>query len=175
MKRLLRHPLLHFLLVGGALVGVDLVTGGAEPPTGERVIVVDGTRLDRLRTRWRERAGREPSEEEVRGVVAAFVEDEVLYREAIARGMHDGDLAIRQRLVQKMRYLVRDLATIQPPTEPELDAYLSERPERYPGDREDSPRRARSDLLAERKVAAEREEVRRLMQRYQVRRAPELP
>jgi peptidyl-prolyl cis-trans isomerase C len=53
-----------------------------------------------------------------------YVREEVLYRESHAMGLEQGDDEIRQRLVQKMRFLLEAPATAQP-TEPELQAYFA--------------------------------------------------
>ena len=62
-----------------------------------------------------------------------WLEDEVLYREAIARGLDDGDLIIRRRLVQKMRLLLEASVDVAEPGEQELRDWIAQHPARYGG------------------------------------------
>lgn len=62
-----------------------------------------------------------------------WLEDEVLYREALARGLDDGDLIVRRRLVQKMRLLLEAGVDVPEPTEAQLQAWVEAHPARYGG------------------------------------------
>jgi hypothetical protein len=106
--RLLREPLLHFFVIGGALLALDAVRGGVE--TGDEARVV--------------RTGAGPDG-------ADRVRDEILYREALSLGLDRGDLIVRRRLIQKMEFILEDTADIAPPTEDDLAAHLAANAERY--------------------------------------------
>lgn len=58
-------------------------------------------------------------------------EEEALYREAVARGLGDGDVIVRRRLVQKMRQLVEAGVDVAEPSEAELAAWMNEHASRY--------------------------------------------
>jgi hypothetical protein len=117
-RQILREPLLHFLVAGGVLFAVFSLTGnkGSVPPTDKTITVDDEALLTFLQ--YRSKAF-EPeyftdqiqalSEQERKDLVDQFVEEEMLYREAKALGLEQGDYVIRQRLVQKMRFLMDDL------------------------------------------------------------------
>lgn len=129
--------MLHFLLAGAALVAVDLAVGGEEPPGADgddlaaRTIRLTDEFIRTTRERWREREGRAPTADELGLAIAEFVRQEALYREARARGLDQGDLIVRRRLIQKMEFITRDLVTVKEPTEAELAAHLDDNAERW--------------------------------------------
>jgi peptidyl-prolyl cis-trans isomerase C len=55
----------------------------------------------------------------------------VMYREALRLGLDQDDEIIRRRLIQKMQFLQRDLATVSPPGEKELRAYYDAHPQLF--------------------------------------------
>jgi len=56
------------------------------------------------------------SAEDRKAVIDDYVREEVLYREALSLGLEEGDYIIRQRLIQKLKFLIED--TVANPGEP---------------------------------------------------------
>lgn len=119
MARALRAPLLHFLALGALLYawqGLDLedAAGRAEqdPP---REIAIGADRLAELRADFVRQAGRAPDDRELRRMIAAEVEEEILFREALARGLLERDSGVKTRLLQKMLFLEGDATIEQAP------------------------------------------------------------
>jgi parvulin-like peptidyl-prolyl isomerase len=127
----LRHPALHFVVLGALLAAAILIAKG--PPTGEetRRVVVTGSDLAQLRARFQRTWQRPPTEQELRGALEQFIRQEVLYREALARGYDRDDLVVRRAMQQKMEFLAQSQATREPPTVEEVEAYFTLRQERY--------------------------------------------
>ena len=130
MRRLLREPLLHFL-VGGALLfvlyGVVADDSGYAPDR----IVVDEERVARLAATFQRTWLRPPTRDELDGLVGEFVDEEILYREGLALGLDRDDPVIRRRLRQKMEYLHTDLAAQEKASNAELSAFLLANQERF--------------------------------------------
>jgi hypothetical protein len=133
MKRLLREPLLHFLLLGITLFGVyALVRDRAPDRTGQ--IVVTQSQIEQLVIGFTRTWQRPPTAEELAGLVEDRIREEVLYREAMSMGLDRDDTIVRRRLRQKLEFLIPDLAAqIAPPTERELEAYLQQHADKYRG------------------------------------------
>jgi peptidyl-prolyl cis-trans isomerase C len=74
-------------------------------PGRGRQIVVTAQKRRWLAGRWEHQWRRPPTGEEVDRLVEDFIREEVLYREALARGLDLADLVVRRRLVQKMEML----------------------------------------------------------------------
>lgn len=129
-RALLKEPLVHFLLIG-ALVFAAHTLWQARQNTAERTIIISQDALQRLSMIWAGEAGREPTPDDVRGLLAEYVREEVLYREALRLGLDDDDTIIRRRLAQKMGFLLSNDADEQTLTEADLRAAFEANPEQY--------------------------------------------
>lgn len=87
--------------------------------------------VEGLRAEEQRRSGRAPTPEEERGLVARFLDEEVLYREALALGLDRGDLIVRRRLVQKMEFLTQDAAPLPAPDDAALQRWLDQHPDEF--------------------------------------------
>ena len=130
MKRLLREPLVHFLLLGGILFGAyayaERTHGGIESSTQIRLTIDDISQLVLVfRSQWR----RNPTPDELRLLVEDRVREEVLYREAMALGLDKEDTIVRRRMAQKLQFLVEDAA--RAPTREELETWYEPNRQRF--------------------------------------------
>ena len=100
MARLLRAPLLHFLVIGGALLGLRTWWRPEGSLAIRPRIVIGRADLARLREGWAEEHGAPPGRAAERALVRDAVEEEILYREALARGFDRQDETVRERLVR---------------------------------------------------------------------------
>src|SRR5438128_1889639 len=98
MARVLRAPLLHFLVIGALLLGLRTWREPAAAPRAR--IVIGAADRARLRETWTEEHGAPPSGAAEEALVRDAIDDEVLYREAVARGFDRRDAAVRERLVR---------------------------------------------------------------------------
>jgi len=73
-----------------------------------------------LKTMWTRQWRRPPTDEELTGLVADHLKEEVLAREARALELDVGDTIVRRRLAQKMAFLLDDTIRTTEPPEPEL-------------------------------------------------------
>jgi peptidyl-prolyl cis-trans isomerase C len=124
MKRLLREPLIHFLLLGSILFGVYAYAerghGGVEQSKQIRLTIDDLSQLVLVfRSQWR----RDPAPEELRSLVEDKVQEEVLYREAIALGIDKDDTIVKRRMAQKMQFFAEDVAAAREPMLEELGTW----------------------------------------------------
>lgn len=127
MRRLIREPLVHFLLVGALLFLASEQLAGPDEP----VIVVTEAERTRLADQWQAQRGRPPTEAEMNGLVEQWLREEIHYREALAMGLDADDVIIRRRLAQKLRFLTEDLGTDAPADEAEVRTYFERHADRY--------------------------------------------
>ena len=101
MRRILREPLIHFLL-GGALLFLlfEWKTRGAPQRPGE--IIVSSARIEVLSRAWARTWQRPPTPDELESIIEEHIREEIYYREALALGLELDDTIIRRRLRQKM-------------------------------------------------------------------------
>jgi hypothetical protein len=130
MEKILREPLLHFLVAGAILFVVWGYWGDdSEPDSGQ--IIVGSARIEQIRNAWKMQMRREPTQEELESLIERFIEEEVLYREALAMGLEKEDIIIRRRLAQKMRFLIQDMADQSQPSEAELMSFFEKSREQF--------------------------------------------
>lgn len=111
MPTWLREPLLHFVLLGALLFGIDqLLVSRTDDP---RVIVVDAEVDKEAITLFKAARGHDPDAKELDALRRAWLDNEVLYREGLALGVDKGDSAIRERVIFKALSVVD--ANVKPP------------------------------------------------------------
>ena len=124
MKRLLREPLVHFLLIGAVLFGVySLTPAGSAAPAASREIRLSYDELAQLVILFKSQWRREPTAEEFNRLVEDKVQGEILYREALAMGLDKDDEIVKRRMAQKMQFLAEDVAAAREPTAAQLKAW----------------------------------------------------
>ena len=128
---LLREPLLHFMLLGGAIFWFLSEASPADPVESPERIVITAAEVERLAVAWTQRWQRPPSEAELAGMVREAIREQVLYREAVALGLDRDDVVIRRHLRQKYEFVTQDLAYDIDPDEATLRAYYEAQPDRY--------------------------------------------
>lgn len=128
MSKLLKDPLVHFLLIGLVLFAIAAMRG--QPvTTGRDRIVVTAEQVAQARAAASALQGREPTDEELAQLVEPLVHDEVMYREALALGLDQNDDEVRRRLIEKMSYLTQDTADPAPSSEQALHEFYESRPD----------------------------------------------
>jgi hypothetical protein len=127
MKNLLKEPLLHFLVAGGLLFAAYDWLNRDE---GE-VVRITAAEVNWLKETWTRQWQRPPSEQELRGMLANYIKEELLAREARELGMDEEDIIVRRRLAQKMEFLVQDTAHLAEPSEDELYRFYETNRTRY--------------------------------------------
>lgn len=132
MKRFLREPLSHFVVLG---VLIFVVNAWREPKRSEENaatrIEVTAAVVEQLRAGYERQFGSAPEEDELRGLVTAHIRQEVLCREALALGLDRDDTIVRQRLAQKMEFLTNDVVGAAEPDEAALQKFFAENAARY--------------------------------------------
>lgn len=131
-RRLLREPLVHFLAAGLVLFGLSALLGESFGAGDDRRrIEVSAGRIRQLRDTWTRQRGTPPTRAQLDGLIEDFIREEVLYREAIASGLDQGDAIVRRRLAQKVEFLAQSVASTVEPTAAELRAFFEANSDRY--------------------------------------------
>jgi hypothetical protein len=131
MKRILKEPLLHFLLLGAGLFLVyGLMPKNAASDGAGQIIVTQG-QIDHLVSGFAKAWQRSPTPEELAGLVRDRVREEVCCREAMAMRLDKDDTVIRRRLRQKLEFISNDIAALVVPTDADLNAYFEAHPDKF--------------------------------------------
>lgn len=133
MRSLLREPLVQFLFIGAVVVGLSHLAARppAPPDAAARRIHIDATRIAELEAAAASTWGRPATPEELERLIETTVREEALAREARTLGLAADDTVIRQRLAQKMTFVLEPPEGAISPDEAALEAYLAANMERY--------------------------------------------
>jgi parvulin-like peptidyl-prolyl isomerase len=119
LRRLLREPLVHFVLAGAVLFAAFALVRGPRPSAADDSTIVVDRRALLTYMQYRanafdaatfEAALDAMSEQDLAQLIDDYVEEEALYREAKTLGLDGSDYVIRQRMIQKIKFLLGDAA-----------------------------------------------------------------
>ena len=126
LTRLVKEPLVQFLLIGAGIYGAYALYGAPDEEVSDRTIRVDSSRIESFIGEWERRWNRPPTRQELDGMIDTFVREEILYRQAVAMGLDEGDPITRRRMAQKLEFLTSDIARTKEPEEGELEQYFED-------------------------------------------------
>jgi peptidyl-prolyl cis-trans isomerase C len=126
-RQLTREPLVRFF-AAGALIFLVANTVQHESDKAARRILIDAQLEQRLISVNEAQYGVTPTSQQLGKLVENYVAEEMLYRQAIQLGLDRDDEIIRRRLIQKMQFLQRDMASAAAPARADLRAYYESHP-----------------------------------------------
>lgn len=135
---MLREPLLHFLVLGAVMFGVDH-TLNLQKDDPQTITISRSVRTE-AHDIFTAGLKREPSDAEMKTLLDRWVDNEVLYREGLALGLDRGDTAIRDRIIFKALSVTQSGLMLPKIDEAGVRAWFESKRDRY-----DTP--ARFDFL----------------------------
>ncbi len=137
-NHLVREPLVHFVLAGAVLFGLDhVISAGRDNP---KIIVLGAEVEKEAHDIFLGALGREPSEKEMTILRERWIDNEVLYREGLALRVDQGDPTIRERVIFKALEIMQANLALPKVDDQQLHAWFEKNREKY-----DEP--ARFDFL----------------------------
>lgn len=139
MRKFFKEPLLHFLVAGAALFFLNHYLGGQDS-SDTQLIIVDRSVLekylqyqaktfDELRTSELLNAMGDDEREQL---INDYVREESLYREALSLKLNRNDTVIKNRLIQKMKFIVDGVApNFSSISDQELENFFDHHKSRY--------------------------------------------
>lgn len=106
--RWLRHPVLHFVLIGATLFAASELWSPSEPtrpPVQREPIVISAEQIRLMEEDFVRRWGMVATPAQMSALIAQTLEEEMLYREARVLALDFQDGSVHRRLVEKMRAL----------------------------------------------------------------------
>lgn len=131
IKNLLREPLVHFAIIG---LGLFVLFSFVNTEESDTEIIIDEYDLNEIVSKWNLQWQRDPTPQELKGLLDGYIKQEILYREALSMNLDHNDEIIRRRMAQKMQFLTQDVVERVPPGEEELQSFLEENQSKYKSD-----------------------------------------
>lgn len=109
-KNFLTEPLSVFVLVAVAIFGYNDWSGSSDASdtfaaADADVVVIDEATVHMLQENFAWLEGRQPTDAETQTLISQWIDEEVLFREALAQQMHLSDSKMRAHLIEKVRML----------------------------------------------------------------------
>jgi len=130
LRKLLREPLVQFVLIGVSIFLLSEIVGDSRDET-QPTIIIDAGEVERIVQVWQRMRMRPPTDAELDELIDEHIRGEVMYREALAMGLDKDDAVIRHRLKQKLEFLSTNLMTLGEPGDEELQGFFEENRESY--------------------------------------------
>lgn len=125
MKRLVREPFFHFLILGALIYGISQVQ------ISRPEIRIGADQIQRMVATYQKQYGSPPSDRQLKALVDAHLREEIFYREGLALHLDRDDEIVRRRIAQKYEFLQQDLARLKEPTEADLQAFFQQNRTQY--------------------------------------------
>lgn len=132
VSSVLREPVLHFAVVGAILFGgYSWLSDKRSETSAIEPVRIGGGDVRWLKQTWSSQWLRQPTADELRGLVNDLLKEKLLAREAEAMGLEQDDTIVRRRLAQKLTFLVEDTAQLAEPSEAELRQFYAANPSHF--------------------------------------------
>ncbi len=148
-KAVAREPLVHFLLIGAAVFAIDAWRTPDEPPPVSppvavvtttpahastpttRQIVVDDAMRANVAAAAELHLGRRATPQELAEETERWIDEEILFRESVARGLDKDDPVVHERIASRLSYVLEQAAIVPEPTDAELRAWFDAHREQW--------------------------------------------
>ena len=131
IRKILKSPLVHFVLIGAILFAAFDVIGDQPEQQDTKAINLTQEAAGRLVEQFTATWNRPPSPQELDGLMRSWALEEAYVREALALGLDRGDQVVRQRLNLKMQFVAEAGAAALKPDATTLQNYLEGNPDRF--------------------------------------------
>jgi hypothetical protein len=119
LLRILKEPLIHFLLIGASLFFIYSLVNNTAPQDNNKVYV-SKNQLNKIYDVWVDKTGKTPKKMQKKKLVDEYIQQEILFKEAIAKGLDKNDHVIRKHLAKKMKFVFDDNIVLKDATDEEL-------------------------------------------------------
>lgn len=123
MRGFLKQPLVQFLLAGFVVALIAQWRGPSGEADSDEIVVTED-RVQAIASEFAQTWHRLPEPDEIDRLIANYVREEALVREAARLGLADDDQIVRRRLTSKMEELLSSEAQVESADEDQLQRYF---------------------------------------------------
>jgi len=131
MLKWYQEPLVHFLILGIFLFFI--VQTNALPMVNQdsKTITIKEKDIEKLVTYWNKKYNINPTQEELDTLLKFYIENEILYTEAIKMKLDEHDESIKQLLIDKLKYIVSEPVNVTNITDKELQTFFNNNKQKF--------------------------------------------
>ena len=125
IKKLLKEPLLHFLLIGIVLFTINYsINSKKEERQVANEIVIDSAIVEKIKLQYKKFTGIDATKSEVDSFINNYVTEEIQYREALKAGLDKSD-ETRTLLIKQMNTATKETVIVAEPTMQQLEDFYT--------------------------------------------------
>ncbi len=126
-----QEPLVHFLVLGIFLFFITQNNTLPMVNQDSKTINIQKKDIEKLIIFWKNKYHKNPTQDELDTLIKFYIENEILYAEAIKMKLDEHDEAIKQLLINKLKYIVSEPINIDNITDKELQTFFNENKELF--------------------------------------------
>ncbi|WP_224489238.1 peptidyl-prolyl cis-trans isomerase [Robertkochia flava] len=132
MRTFLNLPVTR-IFIFGLLLGITLllIYGPRQPELQDRKVVIGDAELAHMIAGWQRTWKRMPTRDELQGIMGSYIQDEVVYREALNQEMDRNNATVKRALISQMDMLAEGQGSERDITEEDIKAYYDLRKEQF--------------------------------------------
>src|SRR5687768_14403610 len=125
MKKLLREPLLHFLLIGALFFIADKLLHPEKENEDAHVITVHEQEIAPAIETFKRNNDHAPSQQELKTLLDFYLLEEIFYREAVSMNMNENNPAVKRLVAQQYEEFIKEQVNAFSPGDDSLNTFLA--------------------------------------------------
>ncbi|MDO6761294.1 peptidylprolyl isomerase [Tamlana sp. 2_MG-2023] len=128
----MKKPIVHILIFGSLLALILLIVFGSKLPSqSDKRIIIDDSDFAQMLASWEKTWQRPPTKEEFNGILKSYVQDQVVYREALNQDLDKNNAMVKRSLIMQMDMLAESQGNAEGTSQEALEAYYELRKDKY--------------------------------------------
>ena len=131
MLKWYQEPLIHFLILGTLLFFITQTTPFSMINDSKKITIKEDE-IKKLITFWKNKYHKIPTKKELDTLLNVYIENEILYAEALDMKLDKHDEKMKQLLVDKLKYIVSEPVNINNISDKELKMFYNKNKHLFP-------------------------------------------
>ncbi|MCF6244042.1 MAG: peptidyl-prolyl cis-trans isomerase [Sulfurovum sp.] len=124
MLKWYQEPLIHFLIIGILLFFITQSQPFSLLDNNSKKITIQKDEINKLISFWKKKYNTTPTQEELDTLLEVYIENEILYTEALNMKLDKHDEGVKKILVDKLKYIVSEPINFNKISDKELQIFF---------------------------------------------------
>lgn len=126
MLKWYQEPLIHFLVLSTLIFFLTQSNTFSMIHNNSKEITIKEDEINKLITFWEKKYHATPTQEELDTLLNVYIENEILYIEALAMKLDQNDEGIKKLLIDRLKYIISDPVNIDTISDEALETFFNE-------------------------------------------------